>query len=157
MHAYAVALIKGLQGLAGAISTSAETTTGRSRGTVATPMAVRAWLPVSVPYRSMMSSENWFIAAVVMGAGCDLIYRESVEAVLGAEFSEAGICSNFTIRDRAAMPIGVPEPHFARARGIVWPERRNSGTAGQAQWHVSTLRAGSSLEPASLVGDAKSV
>ena len=44
-----------LQGLSGAISTSAEMTTGRLSGTVATPMAVRAWLPVSVPYRSMLS------------------------------------------------------------------------------------------------------
>jgi hypothetical protein len=55
VRAYAVALIKVFQGLGGAISTSAEMTTGRLRGTVATPMAVRAWLPVSVPDRSMMS------------------------------------------------------------------------------------------------------
>jgi hypothetical protein len=67
VHAYAVALLKVLQGLGGAISTSAEMTTGRLRGTVVTPMAVRAWLPVSVPYRSMMSSENGFITAVVCG------------------------------------------------------------------------------------------
>ena len=38
VHAYAVALIKVFQGLGRAISTSAEMRTGRSRGTVVTPM-----------------------------------------------------------------------------------------------------------------------
>jgi hypothetical protein len=51
MHAYAVALIKVLEGSVGVISTSAEMTTGRLRGTVATPTAVRAGLPLLVPYR----------------------------------------------------------------------------------------------------------
>jgi hypothetical protein len=69
VHARAVALLKVPQGLGAAISTSGEITAGRLRGTVATPMAVRAWLPVSVPYRSMMSLENGFITAVVGVAG----------------------------------------------------------------------------------------
>jgi hypothetical protein len=57
------------EGLGTAISTSAEMTTGRLSGTVATPMAVRARLPASVPYRSTMSSEGGFITGAASLAG----------------------------------------------------------------------------------------
>jgi hypothetical protein len=65
-------------------------TTGRLRGRVATPMAVRAWLPVSVPHRSMMSSEHGFITAVVLwvaGFGVDVTvdHEPGADAVEVAE------------------------------------------------------------------------
>lgn len=58
VRAYAVALIKVLQGVARRSRLRAEMTTWRLKGTAATPMTVPAWLSVSVPYRSMMSGQT---------------------------------------------------------------------------------------------------
>ncbi|MGH9057669.1 MAG: hypothetical protein ACRDYY_17690, partial [Acidimicrobiales bacterium] len=80
-----------IQGLGPVVSTSAEVTTGRLRGAVGTPMAVQAWLPVSVPYRSTMSSEHGIITPWSVGSralGVDVAVDTMTQAVTRSEIAK---------------------------------------------------------------------